>query len=101
MKRLMTALTPTQTWSNPFKDYTDLIAETEHYAIVHNPNADKFTEASHYLVVFKERNTIESRDGAYVVAMAHMADAESMYTALSTRNEYPKKVKTVSNESLN
>ena len=101
MRKLMTLTPPTLTWNNPFLLYSSVVAETEHYAVIQNPNADKFTADAEYLLIFKERNTIESREGAYVHIMVHMYDAEAMYTALAGRNEYPKKIQPESNEKLN
>lgn len=70
-------------WNNPFKEHIDIIAQTEHYAVVHNPNADKFTEDSEYLMVFKDRGTIESRNSAYSITLAQMYDAENLYQTLA------------------
>lgn len=68
-------------WSNTFVGY-DLIAETEHYAVIHNSSADKFTDASDYFLILKSRNSIESRAGAFIHIMVHMHDAESAHDAV-------------------
>lgn len=74
-------------WSNPFLGHTDIIAQTDHYAVIHNSSADKFSPESDYLVVLKERNTIESRGGAYSIAKAHMYEAENLYMTVAAMGE--------------
>ena len=85
----MTKVPLTQTWSNPFLVHTDVIAQTEHYAVIHNPNVDKFTEDSDYLLIFKERNTIESRNGAYSIALANMHDAQNLLSTVQVMSSLP------------
>ena len=76
----MTATFPK--WNNEKFSGHEVLQETEHYAVVQNAQADVFTKESDYLLVLKERGTIESRNGAYSIAVANMYDAENLLQAV-------------------
>ena len=59
-----------------------VLAETAHYEVMFKPDADRFTGEADYFVVLKERNTIESRDRAFSIAMVHMYDAEGLLNSI-------------------
>lgn len=83
----MTAVIPK--WNNEkFKGY-DILQETEHYAVVQNAQADVFTKESDYLLVLKERGTIESRGGAYSITVVNMRDAEELLQAIIRNSASP------------
>ena len=69
-------------WNNTYFPMHEVLEQTEHYALLHDPKAGKFTADSDYLVILKDRNTIESRSGAYVIAAIHMRDAEHTFQGL-------------------
>lgn len=89
-----------KTWNNTLLSGADILAQTEHYAVIHDRSADKFSKESDYFLVLKERNTIESRNGAYSIAMAHMYDAENLYVSMASMQEAVV-AGTSSNEKLN
>lgn len=82
-----------------FDGYT-VLDESDHYWILVNPKADPFSKDSEYILVFKERETIESRDPSYVVILMHMRSAEDAYSALVMLGSI-KETETVGGGTLN
>lgn len=88
--------------SSAFPEYV-VLAETEHYEVMFKESADKFSEESNYFVILKGRNTIESRDRAFSIAMVHMYDAEGLLTSVlqTLANDRPEPVRTPSTPTMN
>lgn len=89
----------TKPQNKAFEDYI-VLEESEHYWVLFKSNANPFSKDAEYLLVFKDRETIESRDPSYVVILMHMRSAEEAYSALVMLGSIPEP-ETTGNASLN